>query len=590
MRVVHVFKAIAAVSALSIMAAAAYYLSSVPVLNSRHHSLYNENLLRAATGIESLSAEMLRVETGQSLHYDFVEAELQEVKRRLGAVGVIPDFVQLERDRASIRDGVGELQEQVAVLDENVQYFKRYFSLLRNSRTHLPLIVQEKRAEGGVEEGLLVAVSNVIHRVAEATMMEAEMATREAILRDLEALASAPRHRTAFAEHFQMLRTHVEIALLYDNKVKVHSRVINSDTIPAIGAALDAIHETYLHSYLQVQEEVQATNAIVYSLLVALLLIVAVFVAFQLAAKRQLERALLDFSQVIRAQAGGDFSQVSTGRYKGKLLLLRDNINSLSQQLSRVLGDVSALTGSINATANYFADFSAQYKTEIHSISESIESSREFIAAIHGSSSDFALKADEAKLTAQQSSTKAGNGAQAMDSTVAAMQEILDKAQEMEAITDNIDSIAFQTNLLALNAAVEAARAGENGAGFAVVAQEVRNLSQRSTKASNEIRELIGDSIGKIASGNQLMQRTHDEISGVIGDIEGLSTSMESISQSTFEQSRHVGQANESIAEVSARLHSGLGSIQTAAELAGESLAQSQKLNEIVGGFKLGQG
>lgn len=87
------------------------------------------------------------------------------------------------------------------------------------------------------------------------------------------------------------------------------------------------------------------------------------------------------------------------------------------------------------------------------------------------------------------------------------IQEIYDTSSEMTAIIRVIDGIAFQTNILALNAAVEAARAGESGRGFAVVAGEVRNLAQRSASAAREIKELIDDSVSRIASGRTTVEK-----------------------------------------------------------------------------------
>ena len=581
-----IFKALIAIAALIIVATVASHVSSLPTVNNRHHSLYNDNLLLAMGSLESLSAEMLRVENGQTLYYDFIETDLQDVKRRLRAAKTIPEFVD-EKTKSRINQELGALENQYKDLYTRVQNFKRYYSLLRNSRTHLPILLKEKSDSGLIDEALINHIASLVYRVIEATMMGADVATRETILNDLNTIRSDSNFQSSFSTHFGMLYTHVEIALMYDKKVKDNSRAINKNIIPAASSSLERVLETYEEAYLHIQEELQASNVVVYSLTALLLTLITVAISFQLFAKKRLESALLDFSAIIGAQAEGDFSQVSKGNYTGKLLILRNNINGLSHKLGQVIGNVSELTESINSTANYFANFSTEYKAEIHSISGSIDSSKEFMTAIHDSSTSFANKAEAAKTTAQKSCARAGNGADAMDSTVLAMQEILDAAQKMEAITDNIDGIAFQTNLLALNAAVEAARAGENGAGFAVVAHEVRNLSQRSTKASKEIRELITESIDKIASGNQLMQETHDEISGVIGEIEGLSSSMESISQSTDEQTNNVGRASQSIAQVSERLHGGLSAIEKAAELAQESQAQSKNLNQIVGHFKL---
>ena len=577
-------KALVVAAVIGIFGTGFHYVYSLPAINSKHHVLYNDNILFAEAELDRLAAEMMRVEKGQQLHYDYVETHYQDFQRRIRAARVIPDFIQDEKIIAEINHHLDTLDEQSLKLYTEVQNFKRYFSLLRNSRNHLPVMLSELNQAGNTDSNVFNEFTVIVYRVIKATMLGADSDVRDAILRDVERLRSNSNYAASSTIDIDMFYTHVEIALMYDQKVERSSSYINKDIIPAATSSLDEILETYEHVYFVVQDRLQASNTIVYIGSGLFMLLIIGMVA---SSKRKLERALDDFSLVIGAQAEGDFSQTVSGSYRGRLLKLKENINGLSHKLGQVIGNVSGLTESIGSTANYIADFATQYESEIHAISEDIESSKEFMTAIHDSSSDFADKANNAKNTAQESCTRAGKGAEAMDTTVSAMQELLDVAQEMEAITNNIDGIAFQTNLLALNAAVEAARAGENGAGFAVVAQEVRSLSGRTTMASKEIRELITVTIAKIENGNHLMQDTHGEISGVIGEIEDLSSKMEQISHSTGEQTSNVGRANTSIVHVGERVQGSLGSIQKAALLANDSLVQSKNLNELVGKFKL---
>ncbi len=96
------------------------------------------------------------------------------------------------------------------------------------------------------------------------------------------------------------------------------------------------------------------------------------------------------------------------------------------------------------------------------------------------------------------------------------MDEIFQASQETKKIIKNIDEIAFQTNLLSLNAAVEAARAGETGTGFAVVAEEVRNLAMRAAAAAKDTSDLIESTIKKVNEGTAMVKSTYGDFSEVI--------------------------------------------------------------------------
>jgi methyl-accepting chemotaxis protein len=98
---------------------------------------------------------------------------------------------------------------------------------------------------------------------------------------------------------------------------------------------------------------------------------------------------------------------------------------------------------------------------------------------------------------------------------IAAMDTIESSSRQIGEIITMIDEIAFQTNLLALNAGVEAARAGDAGRGFAIVAQEVRGLAQRSTEAAKAIKGLISTSSSQIESGVGLVRHTGEAFASI---------------------------------------------------------------------------
>jgi methyl-accepting chemotaxis protein len=125
--------------------------------------------------------------------------------------------------------------------------------------------------------------------------------------------------------------------------------------------------------------------------------------------------------------------------------------------------------------------------------------------------------------------------------------EISDASKETSKIIKTIDEIAFQTNLLALNAAVEAARAGEAGVGFAVVAEEVRNLAMRSAEAAKNTAELIEDTLRKVKGGSDLVAMTNDSFTQVAGSASEVGELVGQMSAISSEQAQGIEQINKAV-------------------------------------------
>lgn len=131
-----------------------------------------------------------------------------------------------------------------------------------------------------------------------------------------------------------------------------------------------------------------------------------------------------------------------------------------------------------------------------------------------------------------------------------AMEHVDESAEKIETVIGVIDSIAFQTNLLALNAAVEAARAGSAGKGFAVVAQEVRALSHRSSKAAEDIKEMIKESHNHVATGRGLVQQTGVTMEELVASLKTTTGFAEDISNRAARQAPIIDSLDVTVSEM----------------------------------------
>ncbi|HNY64699.1 MAG TPA: methyl-accepting chemotaxis protein [Deltaproteobacteria bacterium] len=181
----------------------------------------------------------------------------------------------------------------------------------------------------------------------------------------------------------------------------------------------------------------------------------------------------------------------------------------------------------------------------------------------------------------------AGSSEESLNSLVSAMDEVSLASKRIGDIISTVNEVAFQTNLLALNAAVEAARAGEHGKGFAVVADEVRALAQRSSEASREIRKLIEDTVEKIRTSDSVAKSTGNAMQDIIREIDDISRTIEEFAAAAVEQTGGVDNLNRAVLAINTTSRKNTQTLDVLGQSAGQMLSAADRLTGGVGRFRV---
>jgi methyl-accepting chemotaxis protein len=250
-------------------------------------------------------------------------------------------------------------------------------------------------------------------------------------------------------------------------------------------------------------------------------------------------------------------------------------INRVVDLIDTASGEVAAAAQEVSSSSQSLAAGASEQAASIQETSGSLEQ----IATMTRQNAQDAGAADGLVADANRIIEKANRS---MADLIGAMGAISKTGEETQKIIKTIDEIAFQTNLLALNAAVEAARAGEAGAGFAVVAEEVRNLAIRAADAARNTSGLIEDSVQGIKNGTDIVNSTSAAFTEVAVGARKIADLVGRIHAASAEQAKGVEHINTAVSEMDQVVQQNAAHAEESASASEELNAQAEQMKSAI--------
>ena len=344
--------------------------------------------------------------------------------------------------------------------------------------------------------------------------------------------------------------------------------------------------------------------------IVAILVLLGLLIRLLMQPLHLMGRAMQDI-----AQGEGDLTKRLAVTSRDEFGVLGDAFNQFVERIHRSIREVAGTAHKLHDVSQLVVNASNSSMANSDEQSNRTNSVAAAINELGAAAQEIARNAADASHHASDANHQAEDGKQVVEQTIRAMNELSEKISascaNIEALNNRtvnigqilevIKGISEQTNLLALNAAIEAARAGEAGRGFAVVADEVRNLAHRAQESAQQIQKMIEElqigaqeavstmtesqrySLESVEIANRAGERL-SSVTGRIAEIDGMN---QSVATATEEQTAVVDSLNMDITEINTLNQEGVENLQATLRACGELETQAGRLRQLVDSFKI---
>jgi methyl-accepting chemotaxis protein-1 (serine sensor receptor) len=296
-----------------------------------------------------------------------------------------------------------------------------------------------------------------------------------------------------------------------------------------------------------------------------------------------LDEALSHFDAI----SDGDLSRHIEVRSRDEMGRLMTGLRTMQAKLT---GTMESVRDGAQSIATATAEISAGNTNLSQRTEEQAASLEQTASSMEELTSTVRQNADNAKQASELARSAFGvahKGSEVVSEVVSTMHQINASSRQIADIIGVIEGIAFQTNILALNAAVESARAGEQGRGFAVVAGEVRTLAQRSAAAAKEIKALISESVTRVGTGTELVERAGTTMTQINQAVQRVTDIMVEIAAASEQQSDGIEQVNKAVSQMDEVTQQNAALVEEAAAAAASLQEQAVRMSDVVSVFRL---
>ncbi|OOE59354.1 methyl-accepting chemotaxis protein [Salinivibrio sp. ML323] len=417
-----------------------------------------------------------------------------------------------------------------------------------------------------------------------------------------------------FDQYLTKLAKTVDSKSFYDA-----GRLVDFDLYPAVDPMLAAINEklterqdnaknsasaliTFLH---------QQSNIVYIGCGITLLLALGLMTWLRKTVVVRLDHIATSLTDIDKRS---DLSVRLFDKYQDEVSAVARASNNLLDKFSHFVTDIQSRTSALDQQSDTLDQQSTQVATinqqtrqNVNDVAQSLtvmeSATTEIANAIHDTREYIGkVSQDNDEIQTQMSATEASiaHSVKVVENVSSTMATLKQTSHQIAGVMDVIEGIAEQTNLLALNAAIEAARAGEHGRGFAVVADEVRSLSQRTAQSTGDIRGWINDLLGQVDTANTLLTETQSasadnqqasvRLQSYLGEmhttfqgLEQLSAEVEAALDSQHKEIAHLTQQRRALKQGSQSL---TDAIDTTSDVSGQLSHQSSALTQLTDQFQ----